>query len=74
MKLKILTNAISNAPSTLTPNTVAELRVAEPRPPKFGTRDLGFRDTGLGARDLGLDTVLNTESLIPDSIFTQHKP
>ena len=56
MKLKILTNAISNAPSTLTPKTVAELRVAEPRLPTFGTRDSGFgtRDSELVTWDLTL--------------------
>ena len=56
MKLKILTNAISNAPSTLTPNIVAELRVAEPRTPKFRTRDPGFgtRDSELVTWDLTL--------------------
>ncbi|KAG2089133.1 uncharacterized protein F5147DRAFT_841198 [Suillus discolor] len=47
MKHETLTHAISNVPDTLTPNTVAKLRVAEPRTPTFGTRDPGLPGLGI---------------------------
>ncbi|KAG1908656.1 uncharacterized protein F5891DRAFT_937737 [Suillus fuscotomentosus] len=38
------------------------------------TAGCGFRDSGLGAHDMGLNTVLNSESLTPNSLTKKHEP